>query len=223
MKVEFKLTGRTPILFHRDDIASSDEVSAWRDNPANKKIKVNGDDRWPAWTWMTYLHYDAEKGVVAIPFEVISSNLSRAGRKMTAKGNRRASLKAEACTSIIGVDETIEFFEFFGPKGKVHIADIEKMKDVLTYKEMVDAVEELGFSLFAKRAKIGKAKHVRIRPRFSKWAVRGTIQVEGQEFDFDTLKELFRLAGNGGLLDWRPWSPESPGIYGQFDSELKRV
>lgn len=60
-------TGLTPLLMHSDDVEWSDSIKAWRDDPANKRFKVAGDDRSPAWTWIGYLWHDGT--VVGIPAE----------------------------------------------------------------------------------------------------------------------------------------------------------
>ena len=45
----YTLTGIAPLLHHKDDVELSDELSAWRLDPANKNLSVKGDDRSPAW------------------------------------------------------------------------------------------------------------------------------------------------------------------------------
>ena len=46
----------------------------------------------------------------------------------------------------------------------------------------------LGFELFAKGAKIGQSKHIRVRPRFNAWSASGTITV----FD-DSMEDRLRV------------------------------
>ena len=46
------LTGRTSLLLHHDNIAWSDQMELWKDNPANKGKSKAGDDRTPAFRWI---------------------------------------------------------------------------------------------------------------------------------------------------------------------------
>jgi hypothetical protein len=46
---EVTMTGTQPLLLHADDIEWADRMSAWKDDPANKKTSKAGDDRSPAW------------------------------------------------------------------------------------------------------------------------------------------------------------------------------
>ena len=84
--------------------------------------------------------------------------------------------------------------------------------------------QELGFSLFVKRAKIGQAKHVRVRPRFDQWSCQGTITVFDEMITTEVLKNILTFAGNyAGMGDWRPSSPKSPGPWGKFTATIKAV
>ena len=47
----------------------------------------------------------------------------------------------------------------------------------LDFSKHIDLVESLGFELLVKRAKIGRAKHIRVRPMFRDWMAVGTITV----------------------------------------------
>ena len=81
----------------------------------------------------------------------------------------------------------------------------------------------LGFELFVKRAKIGKAKHVRVRPMFRNWEAEGTLTVLDEEasgLKHANLQRILDLAGAMvGLGDWRPSSP-TPGCYGRFTAQV---
>jgi hypothetical protein len=82
----------------------------------------------------------------------------------------------------------------------------------------------LGFSLFLKPAKIGMAKHIRVRPRFDTWACEGTVTVFEEKITTETLQQIFTLGGiYAGLCDWRPSSPKSPGPFGKFTATVREV
>jgi hypothetical protein len=78
--------------------------------------------------------------------------------------------------------------------------------------------------LFVKRARIGNAKHVRVRPRFDSWSVSGTLTVLDDSITTDVLERILTHAGAyAGVGDWRPSSPKSPGPFGRFTSTVKEV
>ena len=84
--------------------------------------------------------------------------------------------------------------------------------------------EKLGFELFVKRARIGTAKHVRVRPRFENWSATGTITVSDPQLTEDMLTTIFAFAGRyAGIGDWRPGSPSKPGQFGTFTAEIRRM
>ena len=49
-----KLIGESPLLLHKDSVTGSMLIKKWQKNPENKKNAIAGDDRCPAWTWLTY-------------------------------------------------------------------------------------------------------------------------------------------------------------------------
>lgn len=219
MKYAFSLIGTNPLLMHRDDVEASDELQGWRKDPANKVASTAGDDRSPAWTWHTYLYSDGTH--IAMPQDNIMAALRHAGSSVS--GGGRTTLKAKSQTALLISDE----FCSFTTKGKqITAASMAAMRG-MDFKTQSNACRDLGFRLFVKRAKIGQAKHVRVRPRFDDWRVEGVIEVarygDSDEISFEQLKLLFDLAGRtAGLCDWRPSSKQSPGPYGQFRAELKK-
>jgi hypothetical protein len=105
----------------------------------------------------------------------------------------------------------------------IAVAKVTEMEDK-SFVEQCTAVRILGFSLFVKRAKVGAAKHVRVRPRFEKWELRGTVEVIAKEIQEIHLRQMFEIAGfYKGLCDWRPGSQKAPGRFGRYTPELKRV
>ena len=92
----------------------------------------------------------------------------------------------------------------------------------MTFTQQADAVRKLGFRLFAKRAKIGTSKHIRVRPRFDQWAVSGDIETIAPELTLEVVRQLFNLAGRVGLCDWRPGC-KTPGPFGMFSATVEQV
>lgn len=210
----FRLVGHQPLLLHADDIWQADELMEWRKDPANKNQSKSGDDRSPAWTWQTYLYHDGE--TVVMPSANIMVALRTAGTQLILKGKKTYK---ELTQSGLLIDA--EYCRFLCDGKEIPMAKIQAMRD-LSFSEQANAVEKLGFSLFAKRARIGQAKHIRVRPRFANWAVEGEINVISNDISDDVLTQIFEFAGRGGLGDWRP-ACKTPGPFGMFQSELKKV
>lgn len=201
------------MLMHADDILGSDELRAWRDDPANKNVSVPGDDRSPSWTWQTYLYRDNENGVVTIPSENLMVCLRSAGTQLTLKGQKTYKEVTQS-----GIVPESEFFRFESRGKQIELAAIDAMRDA-TFSKQCEAAKALGFVLFAKRAKIGKAKHVRVRARFDSWSLSGALATRDAALTQAVLDKLFELAGRIGLCDWRPGCGK-PGIYGMFNGEI---
>ena len=214
MKIEFQLTGTMPLLMHQDDVEAADEVKEWQRDPANKNISIAGDDRSPAWVWQTYLYHDGEN--VVMPAQNIMVCLRQAGTQMILK--KQKTFKEISQSGLLIEDE---FCEFTAGGKPLSITAIHNLRDK-TFKQMSDAVEKMGFRLFVKRAVIGKAKHVRVRPRFDKWTVSGTMLVIAPEITYDHVEMMFGIAGRVGLGDWRPGC-KTPGPFGMFSAKLKKV
>lgn len=214
MKYAFTLKGETPILFHADSVERADELTAWRKDPDNAGKSTAGDDRSPAWTWQAYLYSDGNN--IAIPQETIMAALRFSGAKIPKKGTTTYKRESQSLLLI-----SSEFCSFEGPEGPVSMAAIHKVKE-LSFADQAKAVKRLGFSLYVKRASVSSSKHVRVRPRFEDWTVRGVIEILDPEITPETLKRMFEIAGSrAGICDWRPSSPRSPGPFGKFTAELK--
>lgn len=214
----FTLTGTSPLLMHADNIEAADIVEKWRKNPKNKGVSRRGDDRSPAWTWQSYCYFDT-KGILSIPGDCVQSALNEAGGKMTAiqgKGSLKRSVAA-------GILIPTEFLSFRFDGRSVSITQIDEVRE-LEFDRQKAAMRKIGFDLHAKRAKIGKQKHVRVRPRFENWTVTGSIEVLLPEFKLETIQELFDIAGSRiGIGDWRPNSPTSPGSFGKFSAVVEKL
>lgn len=219
MEFEFTLKGETSLLMHWDDVLSADAISEWRLDPANtkKKGEKSGDDRRPAWTWITYTYHDENH--IVIPSFNITSALKKAGARVPL--GRQKTFKELAVSGILFTQEFLSFTNNGKPVPYQPIA--KYYGEVGDFTKHVKLANSLGFRLDVRRAAIGQSKHVRVRPRFDEWAVHGVLNVIAKEIDEAILESLFVQLGRGGIGDWRPTSPKSPGPFGMFTHKLKRI
>jgi hypothetical protein len=214
-RYEFTLTGVSPLLVHGDNVLAADELMKWRKDPSNKSVSVAGDDRSPAWTWQTYLYGDGKN--ICMISDAVMVSLRFAGSKMTMK--KQESYKSATQSGILIHQEHLAII---GSKGLVPLAEVAKMRDK-PFEHHVAATEKLGFILDIRRAVVGTSKHVRVRPRFDQWKLKGTLEVTEQAITKPVLDQLFDVAGaRSGIGDWRP-SAKKSGTYGRFTAELKAI
>jgi hypothetical protein len=211
-----KMVGATPLLMHRDNISFGEQVKLWQKNPGNKKMSVAGDDRSPAWAWIGYLYDDGE--CVTMDSDNLMAMLRDAGKKCPA-ATGRGSIKSATQSGIV-VNEI--GWRIVGEKGEIPMEPINAMIENNDFMAHRALAEKLGFDLFVKRARVGTSKHVRVRPRFMKWACSGTITVLDETLTDGVLQNLFLVAGRFvGCGDWRPASISS-GRYGCFSATISR-
>jgi hypothetical protein len=218
MRYEFELIGSTAILMHNDDVEWADKVSEWLLDPENtkKKGEKSGDDRRPAWAWTGYCYHDGEN--LAMPSACLTSCFKKAGARVPLSGKKTFKELA-----VSGIFFEKEHLEFRNNDKQIPVALIHDLLDETEFRKHAEMAEKLGFKLFVKRAAIGTAKHVRVRPRFDKWTVRGELEVTAHEISAEVLKNIFTQAGRVGLGDWRPGAPKSPGPYGMFEAKVKPI
>ena len=218
-KYEITLTGKTPLLMHQDSIQWSDSMEAWKLDPKNKKFSKAGDDRTPAYRWVGYLYHDMK--VVALPQDMIMRCLMEGGALVLVPGGRSGkTFKAQTQSGMMC--ETA-FWSFFTGGKQIQMTDIHPLMDERDFKVHEEAAEALGFSLWAKRARIGQKKHIRIRPRFEDWSVMGTLLVLDKQITPEVLLDIGESSGAlKGLGDWRP-SARTPGPFGTFDFAMKEI
>lgn len=215
-RASFELTGEMPLLMHWDNIDGGDELKAWRQASENKNQSTPGDDRSPPWTWHTYLYTDGER--VVMPSDNIMSALMNGGTQIILK--KQKTYKELSQSGILIASEHCQF-RFDGDR-ELTQAQLAELRD-MPFAQQSEAARKMGFRLFCKRAKIGQAKHVRVRPRFETWTVRGELTVVSPDISFEVLERIFTYAGKSGLCDWRPSSPKRPGPYGMFTSVVKKL
>ena len=218
-RYEVTLNGVSPILMHRDNIKWGERATKWQKDPANKKLSTPGDDRTPAWTWIGYL-YEMNKKVIVIDSDNLMSMLRDGGTKTPARQGR-GSMKAATQSGIL-VNEIGWVLKLNGKE--IPYEPILALADENDFEKHEALADKLGFELFVKRARIGTAKHVRVRPRFENWSASGTITVSDPQLTEDMLNTIFAFAGRyAGIGDWRPGSPSKPGQFGTFTAEIRRM
>lgn len=213
-KFQFTMTGFMPLLMHADNIEGSDELQEWRKSPTNKGLTVPGDDRSPGWTWQTYCYHDGEH--IVMPSENVMVALRQAGAQMILKKQKTFKEITQS-----GLLISTEACEFRNDGKQIKWSDLLAMRE-MTFAQQSAACKKLGFDLFVKRARVGTSKHIRVRPKFSKWTVRGEIMVLKPEINGEILAQLFELAGKAGLCDWRP-AGKTPGPYGQAEAVVTEI
>lgn len=218
------LKGEQPLLMHADDINACERIEKWRQDPANKTKSVAGDDRSPAWTWIGYLYRVA--GKIGIPADNILTMIREGAAKVPmtrAQGGRSAAetWKKRSQSGIIVANTLWEIVTKHG--NTISFDDVSPLLEEENFPAHIDYVENLGFELHLKRAKIGSSKHVRVRPYFDAgWSVSGNLFIVDEGMTMEVLESILVSAGKYcGLCDWRPSSPKSPGPYGMFSVEIK--
>jgi len=214
-KARFTLTGITPLLMHADNVEAASTLDVWRKDKKNKNMSVKGDDRSPPWTWQTYLYIDDE-GFIAMPADNVMVAIRQAGTQIILRGQK--TFKEITQSGLLIPRDNLEFTN---AGRRIEVADFVANRDAdfAAHKKMA---ADAGFDLLVKRAKVGQAKHVRVRPIFRSWKVSGEVQILADEITIDRLRELFEIAGSVGLCDWRPGC-KTPGTYGQFEATVSKV
>lgn len=216
--VRVELTGKMPLLMHADNIAWADAMEEWKNDASNKQKSKAGDDRTPPYRWHGCLNYDDPlKGKVTLPSEyIMRCVMDGAAQVPTGKG--RGTFKSQSQSGMISQDFHWDFFNNGKP---VLMADIQKTRNLRTFKEHIEAANDLGFSLFVKRVKIGDKKHIRVRPRFDNWSATGALVIIDEAISDKILGKFWDISGRlKGLGDWRPSAPKSPGPFGTFMAKI---
>lgn len=210
------LTGTTDLLMHQDNLEMDEHVKKWLKVPSNKKNSDPGDDRTPAWKWLGYAY--GHGGVFVIPSDNLMTMMREGGAKCPT-GKKQESFKRITQSGLM-VDNIA--WPLLVSGNTIPWAPFEALLDENDFKVHERMALDHGFELFSKRAKVGAAKHVRVRPRFRNWSTSGTITVFEDLITTDALQMILSNAGTYcGLGDWRPSSPKAPGSFGRFTAEVK--
>jgi hypothetical protein len=204
---------------HYDNIAWADELKRWRQDPANKKFSVSGDDRSPAFSWLGSMYSDGERLVV--PADNLMRALMEGGASVPVPGGKNGkTFKAQTQSGMLVQEES---WPLTVDGSAIPVAPLLALKSEPDFEKHTAAAVANRFTLFVKRAKIGTSKHVRVRPRFDRWAASGTIGVWDEQITEKVLRDILAYAGSyKGLGDWRP-SSKTPGPFGRFDSTVEEI
>jgi hypothetical protein len=203
---------------HHDNLTWAETMKAWSLDPANKKNSVAGDDRSPAHRWIGSMYFDS--GVAVIPADNLMTVL-REGGKRCPTGKGQQTFKSQTQSGLV-VNEAA--WPIIGASGPVQQSSVEALITEADFQAHERAAFAMGFSLFVKRARIGAAKHVRVRPRFDVWSAAGTVTFLDDMITGDLLATILTYAGTyAGVGDWRPSSPKSPGPFGKFNATVKEI
>ena len=217
---QYKITleGLTPLLMHNDNLTFTEKIMAWRKDPQNKENSISGDDRTPPWTWIGYLYHDGKN--VGVSSDNIMTMLREGGAKvLTGKGKETYKKQSQS-----GIMLDQQQFDLYIGGNLVPIDKIKTLIGDMDFKKHIDTAEDLNFELLVKRAKIGRSKHIRVRPMFREWVLCGSLTVLDEELTGLTegiMNTILRQAGSlCGLCDWRPSSPSS-GTFGKFSPTVE--
>lgn len=216
-----EIEGTTPLLMHADNIAFAEKIAAWRRDPANREHSVSGDDRSPPWSWIGYLYHDGRH--VGLPGDNLMTMLreggarvktGRAGGKETFKKHTQAGLMLDGMQ-----------FRLLAHGAEVPVAQFEPLIGDLDFVRHIEAAEDAGFELLVKRARVGQAKHVRVRPMFRSWSAAGSLTVMDESISGltrEVIEAVLTQAGEMiGIGDWRPSSPRASGTFGKFAASVQ--
>jgi len=223
---EVTLKSRSGLILHSDNIEWSASMEEWSLEPGNKAKSKAGDDRYPAWRWMGCLYKDDITDEVIIPSDNLMTMLRDAGKKVPT-GKKGGSFKA-ITQSGIAINET--GWPLLIPKQpgsptykKILGSELRHLLTETDFNRHLTECRKAGFFLFPKRARIGQAKHLRVRPRFDVWTASGTLTVTDETISERVLQSIFDIGGiHCGLGDWRPGAPSS-GPWGRFEATIKEV
>jgi hypothetical protein len=214
----FELVGLSPLIMHRDDVDWADHITAWRNNPTNKKLKTgsSGDDRFPGYTWIGSLHHDREH--IAVPSDMLQAALRKSSAKI-ATGNGKETFKIRSQSGMLFEAEH-QTFLVQGKQIPYHPIQAFVDKQERDFALNRQLATDYGFELHVARLPVGTSKHVRVRPRFDAWSIVGTVVVIDEIITTKILEQMLTIAGaQCGLGDGRPSAPKCPGTYGRFRVE----
>jgi len=215
---QITLEGETPLLMHHDNINFSEKVRAWQKDPANRRDSVAGDDRTPAWTWLGSLYHDGK--YVGMSSDNVMTMLREGGAKVPT-GSKNETYKRQTQSGIVP-DEICP--PLFVNGNRIPVEPLMELEGEDDFAEHLRVVEDMGFELLVKRAKVGTSKHIRVRPMFRSWTLVTTLLVPDPKESGITrgvLQKILDKAGSlCGLGDWRP-SSRTPGQFGRFKATVE--
>ena len=208
--------GTMPLLMHADDIAWADQMERWKNDPANKKKSKAGDDRSPAFRWIGHLYHNGQH--IVLPTDNLMTCLMEGGAFVPVPGGRGGkTFKAQTQSGCLTGEA---YWPLLVNGQAISVAPILALMQEENFDVHQEVAAQLGFLLFLKRARIGQAKHIRVRPRFDTWQAAGTIRVTDDQITEEILRQILAYAGTyKGLGDWRPGG-KTPGHHGMFTASV---
>jgi len=220
---QITLKGLTPILMHNDNLAFAEKIAAWQRSPENKGLSVAGDDRSPPWTWIGYLYHDGKH--IGINADNIMTMLREGGAQVRT-GKKQETYKKHTQSGLMLDEQQLALYVGNGDGKQINMDDIRTLIGQTDFNEHLEVAERLGFELSVKRARIGRSKHVRVRPMFRNWIAIGTLTIFDAEISGLTKEILTMILQQAGALcglcDWRPSSNKS-GVFGKFDAIVEKI
>lgn len=219
-KYAVTFTGETPLLMHPHNPDWMESMKRWEKDGANKAASVKGDDRSPAFRWVGLLYN--EQGFVVVPSDMLMTVLREGGKRcptgkgmQTFKSQTQSGIMVDQSAWRVVVDgKEIPYGPFF---------EMAERKESNFAKHQALA-EEHGFTLFIKGVNVQGKKHIRVRPRFDRWSLSGSLTVFDEQITMEVLSDVLKFAGAyAGIGDWRPSSPKAPGSFGKFSVALKEL
>lgn len=198
------ISGLSPLLMHQDNLAYGEKIKQWQKDPANKELSMSGDDRSPAWTWIGYAYHDG--AVFGMPSDNMMTMFREGGSK-TPTGKGKESYKRQSQSGIVLDQQQMTLLVGGKP---VQLQPFRELIGNTDFLKHLEAAESHGFELLVKRAKIGMAKHVRVRPMFRSWQLVGSFTVLDEDASGLTKPVLETILAQAGAMcglgDWRPSS-----------------
>lgn len=218
-KYAITITGKTPLLMHWDNIEWADQMDDWKNDASNKKGSKAGDDRSPAWRWIGSMYHDEK--VVSLPADNLMRCLMEGGAMVPVPGGKNGKTFKAQTQSGMMVNEP--FWGLDAGRGPIPVDSVFSLLKETAFVEQKRTAQELGFMLFVKRARIGASKHVRVRPKFDRWSIAGSVSVWDDQITDSVLRDVLHYSGQyKGLGDWRPGC-KTPGSYGMFEAVVERI
>ena len=220
---EITIIGTQPLFMHHDDVEWSDQMELWKNNKDNKSLSKAGDDRSPAWRWLGNLYHDNAR--VVMPTANIMKNLMEAGASVLVPGGKSGkTFKAQSQSGIMPREPYWPVFVGQKYDKEIPVDRVLKLMNEKDFEIHKQVAIDHGFKLDVRRAKIGASKHVRVRPWFQRWSIKGVLVVIDEQISESVMVDLLEIGGKfKGLGDYRPSSPKSPGPHGTFRAEIQRV
>ena len=209
-KYRVALEGTTDCLMHADNVKWRDLMEEWLRVPANKAASKAGDDRTPAWRWLGFAYHDGT--VLGWPSDNLMTCM-RGGGARVPTGKKGGTFKAQSQSGII-VNEFLWPIKIAGDV--IPWAEVAKLREEEVFSVHEKTCSDMGFILWPKPASVGRAKHIRVRPRFSNWTIEGTVTIFDTAITEQVFTDIITNAGAYcGLGDWRPGG-KTPGPFGKF-------